>query len=122
MRISDWSSDVCSSDLIDEGKVSDCRHHEKTRKDQPRNPLPQPPQQRDMHPVHDPGPKPFQIINQKGERKGCDRFLVNAILRQPSGDRKSVVEGKSVSVSVEIGGRRVIKKKQKNVSTIERRI
>src|SRR3546814_3174864 len=42
-----------------------------------------------MHPVHHPGPKPFQIINQKGERKGCDRFLVNAILRQPSGKRRT---------------------------------
>src|SRR3546814_15545152 len=31
--------------------------------------------------------------------------------RSPSGDRKSVVSGKSVSVRVDIGGRRLIKKK-----------
>src|SRR3546814_6068179 len=30
-------------------------------------------------------------------------------------DRKSVVEGKSVSVRVELGGRRIIKKKKQNI-------
>src|SRR3546814_13939663 len=32
---------------------------------------------------------------------------------RPLGDRKSVVEGKSVSVRVDLGGRRIIKKKKK---------
>src|SRR3546814_14538902 len=32
-------------------------------------------------------------------------------------DRKSVVEGKSVSVSVSLGGRRLIKKKKKTTTT-----
>src|SRR3546814_11797974 len=40
--------------------------------------------------------------------------------RRP-GDRKSVVEGKSVSVRVDLGGRRIIrKKKQKKENNIER--
>src|SRR3546814_17437824 len=36
-------------------------------------------------------------------------------------DRKSVVEGKSVSVRVDLGGRRIIKKKNKNDSTSEQK-
>src|SRR3546814_18522370 len=36
--------------------------------------------------------------------------------RRPA-DRKCVVEGKSVSVRVDIGGRRIIKKKNTNVNT-----
>src|SRR3546814_11767046 len=35
-------------------------------------------------------------------------------------DRKSVVEGKSVSVRVDLGGRRIIKKKKRNTSELER--
>src|SRR3546814_14320137 len=35
-------------------------------------------------------------------------------------DRKSVVEGKSVSVRVDLGGRRIIKKKKNNQSTIDK--
>src|SRR3546814_12587066 len=37
-------------------------------------------------------------------------------------DRKSVVEGKSVSVRVDLGGRRIITKKKKSTKTIRRRI
>src|SRR3546814_14085173 len=33
------------------------------------------------------------------------------------GDRKSVVEGKSVSVRLDLGGRRLIKKKKKQLTT-----
>src|SRR3546814_20764161 len=33
-----------------------------------------------------------------------------------AGDRKSVVSGKSVSVRVELGGRRIIKKKKQNTT------
>src|SRR3546814_14484527 len=35
------------------------------------------------------------------------------------GDRKSVVEGKGVSVRVDLGGRRIIKKKQKKTNKLE---
>src|SRR3546814_14191911 len=38
-------------------------------------------------------------------------FIANRIVET---DRKSVVEGKSVSVRVDLGGRRIIKKKNKN--------
>src|SRR3546814_16476822 len=40
-----------------------------------------------------------------------------ARLDHPLEDRKSVVEGKSVSVSVDLGGRRIIKKKTKKRRT-----
>src|SRR3546814_13387121 len=39
-----------------------------------------------------------------------------------SEDRKSVVKGKSVSVRVDLGGRRIIKKKNKNQQTYEKKL
>src|SRR3546814_16987190 len=39
--------------------------------------------------------------------------IMMAKLSVVSGDRKSVVQGKSVSVRVDLGGRRIIKKKKK---------
>src|SRR3546814_11305361 len=41
---------------------------------------------------------------------GTGAAVADGVVQQ---DRKSVVEGKSVSVSVDLGGRRVIKKKKK---------
>src|SRR3546814_13283447 len=79
MRISDWSSDVCSSDL---------RRHASGM----------------------PG----------GLRRGR-RTLGHCAAPRPGGhpafhgDRKSVVWGKSVSVRVDLGGRRIIKKKRKKL-------
>src|SRR3546814_17932064 len=48
----------------------------------------------------------------KGTPDGC---LVQGTLA----DRKSVVSGKSVSVRVDIGGRRIIKKKKKTIDTVD---
>src|SRR3546814_11845379 len=46
--------------------------------------------------------------------QATDKFSdANATLGRPSPDRKSVVQGKSESVRVDIGGRRIIKKKKK---------
>src|SRR3546814_19759407 len=42
-----------------------------------------------------------------------DGPLDHGFTKAPGGDRKSVVEGKSVSVRVDLGGRRIIKKKKK---------
>src|SRR3546814_20694327 len=109
MRISDWSSDVCSSDL---------RHD--PRRGQPGA-------------RHDPGPARHR--HPAGTRRGR---------RGPSGgggerragpgtagkghhhgplprrgrvDRKSVGEGKGGAVSVDLGGRRILKNKNKNKQT-----
>src|SRR3546814_12621028 len=43
---------------------------------------------------------------------GCSQ---DQVLTALAGDRKSVVEGKSVSVRVDFGGRRIIKKQTKHI-------
>src|SRR3546814_18986305 len=90
MLISDWSSDVCSSDLPT-GKPS----------------------------IFQWGPRSPRSF-WGGRPKPCPRRKrVDAVLsrrRPPTGDRKSVVEGKRVSVRVELGGRRTIKKQNENAN------
>src|SRR3546814_17388629 len=71
MRISDWSADVCSSDLDRGG--AEVRLEEQQQCSKPQEP------QRLQHAL------------------------------QSRADRKSVVSGKSVSVRVDLGGRRSIK-------------
>src|SRR3546814_15154255 len=87
MRISDWSSDVCSSDLG-------------PHRDMPvlvgKARLAQPQARR----VDD----------------GRDRRHDTAL---SAPDRKSVVSGKSVSVRVDLGGRRIIKKKQSVTAIVD---
>src|SRR3546814_18616919 len=103
MRISDWSSDVCSSDLANldelmrsiltlrvflplEDVASLVQIKENEIEDELRNTLVS---------------YPEQDLGQK---------LVHFIFY--GRDRKSVVSGKSVSVRVDLGGRRIIKKKK----------
>src|SRR3546814_16810115 len=96
MRISDWSSDVCSSDLF-----------QKLRVFQPQS-FGQRLQHRRLGLAADPRHALADIDR---------RFLVFVeqawveIDLAVGEDRKSVVEGKSVSVSVDLGGRRDLKKK-----------
>src|SRR3546814_11817061 len=101
MRISDWSSDVCSSDLL---------HPREFR------PL-------EVDPVHD---LESGRINDKNlllediqglsvRRHGKPGTIARAfVLRIDIDrlDRKSVGSGKSVSVRVDLGGRRIINKKK----------
>src|SRR3546814_18615360 len=56
-----------------------------------------------QHGVYPENPQSFACYS--GNYSGADDDLL---------DRKSVVEGKSVSVSVDLGGRRMIKKKKKH--------
>src|SRR3546814_14110894 len=92
MRISDWSSDVCSSDLLF-FSTGFCRHE--FRCEAQRQGL-----------AADPGLLVCMACLHDGSR--C---------RGPAGpdqrrrDRKSVVSGKRGAVRVVIGGRRIIKKK-----------
>src|SRR3546814_16380725 len=94
MRISDWSSDVCSSDLL-------------------------------SYTVPEPIGIVGIIITWNGPlislgMKVCAALAAgNCVICKPAEitpfapeDRKSVVEGKSVSVRVDLGGRRIIKKTQ----------
>src|SRR3546814_16280053 len=104
MRISDWSSDVCSSDLGFLGG-------------------------RDLE---DLGAQVRQVDHVAGPGGLVARAVAGVLERHPAVpglrqrahhprvqfarparlDRKSVVEGKRVSVSVDLGGRRTLKKKK----------
>src|SRR3546814_20174339 len=90
MRISDWSSDVCSSDLL--GVLGDDR-------------------------VGMARAVACDMV-ERGLGAVDDRRRQHR--REIFGDRKSVVSGKSVSVRVDLGGRRFIKKKKTNKIQIYR--
>src|SRR3546814_13309810 len=99
MRISDWSSDVCSSDLqgmrgmrplLLRDIAQELAMHESTVSRATRQKFVQ---------------TPWGVFEIK-------RFFGTALATQE--DRKSVVEGKSVSVRVDLGGRRSINKKNKH--------
>src|SRR3546814_18127502 len=123
MRISDWSSDVCSSDLVGAATsgaelaiLSAQSGHETTLVGR------------------DVGEIPFRIDGFLGRallvrlvlRIGFHRVLT---VRTPIGrrarpkvlsqgaERTSVVEGKRVAVGVSLGGRRLLKKKRKKIET-----
>src|SRR3546814_11409978 len=93
MRISDWSSDVCSSDL-----ASGC--------DRILRSTPLLHRSRASLPAHD-GPQ-LQIRDRTANAQlaACQWHCV-----RPGLDRTRVEEGKSVSVRVNLGGSRIIKTK-----------
>src|SRR3546814_15891947 len=99
MRISDWSSDVCSSDL--DFTIEYCRCTKYCRRIL----------------------GSLDVSFDKRARIFLERIWKLALRHQPTlfqseecnmsqVDRKSVVSGKSVSVRVDLGGRRIIKKKK----------
>src|SRR3546814_20261743 len=105
MRISDWSSDVCSSDLHGAprpareagGRGADSSGRRAAGAPAPRR-----------------GAEQWGI-EQAGGRRGHGAVLLLAVFvgGPPSDeDRKSVVTGKRVSVRVDLGGRRHLKKKK----------
>src|SRR3546814_16218293 len=83
MRISDWSSDVCSSDLGEVAVES---------------------QQRQVGDAADREPWPGDRM---AERALGSNGRHAHHRREAEQDRKSVMQGKSVSVRVDIGGRRI---------------
>src|SRR3546814_21198455 len=98
MRISDWSSDVCSSDLpAARPGPRLCREADRGGR---------------AHHLSRGGgqyPRLYQPVAGHSERTRRYSRGIDGI----EGDRKSVVEGKSVSVRVDHGGRRIINKTQK---------
>src|SRR3546814_11446608 len=102
MRISDWSSDVCSSDLL-QRRVVAAESSSRVAQDQlqmlrrEKREL-----QRRITLLQDDVRKAEEAVSKS-------RMVAN----EEAGDRKSVVEGKSVSVRVDIGGRRTMKKKNR---------
>src|SRR3546814_15575874 len=100
MRISDWSSDVCSSDLDGYQGVID------------RNIIPLLGRKK----VHDVKRPDIAGLMEKLAYKPTEANKTFGVLRKMFNlDRKSVVEGKSVSVRVDLGGSRIIKKKTKEI-------
>src|SRR3546814_17147016 len=95
MRISDWSSDVCSSDLLPPLRVAGLL-------EAARGALAQ---------LSD-----AEMLVTRLEAYP-ERDTAFAMARATSRDRKSVVEGKGVSVRVDLGGRRIIKKKNRKERT-----
>src|SRR3546814_12059156 len=90
MRISDWSSDVCASDLEGVERLLVCRLVLQVGL----------PQHVDL--VVD----RLVVLNEL-------RLLERGVNEAP--DRKSVVSGKRVSVRVDLGGRRIIKKNKNTI-------
>src|SRR3546814_14474165 len=96
MRISDWSSDVCSSDLC------------------------LPAMRIDQQPAYVLHARPYRETSLLLECLTREHGRLGVVARGVRGerarlrraqDRKSVVEGKRVSVRVALGGRRIIQKK-----------
>src|SRR3546814_11158984 len=113
MRISDWSSDVCSSDLIGYGLhlPADLEADRRYR----------------YHSEH--GARPVAVA-EAGAYRGLSlvelrdgqfsstatRADARRLLRQAiAADRKGAVEGKECAGRVDLGGRRIIKKKKKKL-------
>src|SRR3546814_14698577 len=121
MRISDWSSDVCSSDLPDPRPAPACpavvirtaiRRGSSRRAPPPS--LPSRPtahhQLSSTHPEPAFGGAPFDPPT--SHMPAPTGQLISALHCERLPDRKSVVKGKSVSVRVDLGGRRIIKNKK----------
>src|SRR3546814_15304325 len=105
MRISDWSSDVCSSDLLPRAHDPDrpAAHVESQQAFQ-----------REIA-LADPRISAMDLaVERQHQRHAVFGDGMGRIGGHPGDrDRKTVVEGKSVSVRVDRGGRRFIKKKRK---------
>src|SRR3546814_17358800 len=105
MRISDWSSDVCSSDLL----VAGLLHHLGARVVVFVDPVPEAHEAEGIVLVLGALDKLGDAVLGADLGQHLQHRLVGAAVRR---DRKSVVSGKSVSVGVDLGGRRIIKKKK----------
>src|SRR3546814_20207569 len=106
MRISDWSSDVCSSDLIADG--SDILGACDSAKARHANTVVV---QREVANTGEVGRRKNTCASRSQIR---NRYRRSARMI----DRKRVVTGKRVSVRVDLGGRRIIKKNTCNNTTI----
>src|SRR3546814_13844580 len=113
MRISDWSSDVCSSDLLDlvetlrdkEGADAIACEEGEARLEEVE------------------AAKRRELVEHHQQALSAIRVpSSNSLWRhhvQAFGDRKSVVKGKSVSVRVDLGGRRNMQKTRYNPLSIK---
>src|SRR3546814_13656485 len=115
MRISDWSSDVCSSDLLAPRKPGASPTISRRASTDPKL---------DTGALWKAGNAARLACRNAARRGQCGQSRSGAagstrsvtLMRARRPDRKRVVSGKSVSVRVDLGGRRIIKKKkQQNI-------
>src|SRR3546814_8059947 len=111
MRISDWSSDVCSSDLLAKLRIARQLAHRGAVRGQAVEAVID---AADRHRDH----FAFELAQARGRQHQVVvhvREAAQLLGVEGVADRKSVVTGKSVSVRVDLGGRRIIKKKKNNI-------
>src|SRR3546814_17189881 len=125
MRISDWSSDVCCSDLVGVDEIDHLRYRCRAEFGDLGN------RRRafhhrgcdaemlgeftlDLRPLAEREALVHGIAVGELALAGHQRKQPTQTCHRLSTDRKSVVSGKSVTVRVDLDGRRIIKKKQKN--------
>src|SRR3546814_14411944 len=107
MRISDWSSDVCSSDLkVATPEAVPGVVRQRRKEDALNGGV----GAQGFRNLHRGGCLPLKARCQRAEAALSKEAVVG---RNAEADRKSVGSGKSVSVSVDTGGRRMLKKKNK---------
>src|SRR3546814_18750582 len=113
MRISDWSSDVCSSDLPRQLDASG-RNDRRNIGMMPHrvDPLPETIIRRHRNPPRKSGKEQSKNAIDAAPRTAPPHQGHYRNWQAVHPDRKSVVSGKSVSVRVERGGCRIIKTKQ----------
>src|SRR3546814_12404867 len=100
-RISEWSSDVCSTDLAREHRLTGVRLRDVVD------------QLHHVDGLADAGAAEQADLAALGERAQQIDDLDAGFQQLGRPDRKSVVSGKSVSVRVDLGGRRIINKKNR---------
>src|SRR3546814_17750725 len=112
MRISDWSSDVCYSDLSKEPIKLDLQP---TQHDRGLAPYFREFLRLEVSRLIDEGEVKPKEDGEKYDvyRDGLKIYTTINPRRQRYADRKRDVKGKRVTVSVDVGGRRSIKKKKK---------
>src|SRR3546814_11815267 len=103
MRISDWSSDVCSSDLAVAQGLFDALEDGREGYAAPGVSLRV---EEDLRVAHS--------VLRDAAQVGQGEVVKIRFRQQHRQDRKSVVWGKSVSVRVDLGGRSIIKRTNKN--------
>src|SRR3546814_20041089 len=113
VRISDWSSDVCSSDLSSSRlMLSATEARNPSVHGRLRNPSTW--RRQVVNPTSNSPPRSSKT--QAIRRTGYSAARASAMAL----DRKSVVSGKSVSVRVDLGGRRILQQKKTKTRTTNR--
>src|SRR3546814_13102217 len=121
MRISDWSSDVCSSDLEYEVRTVDANNRDEIARIHPWGRVPAlvlgsgtvlTETVAILFHVADRVPA-RHLLPPSGSAARVQALSFLTLLASSVQDRKSVVEVKSVSVRLDLGGRRIYKKKKK---------